>query len=228
MSQPARVIRKLRRNLQPLAVLLTGIHISLLAAPVGCAHKQPARAPASPAVQTLALIERAEAAEKKREYLQAQSLYAQAKYTAPDDVSRAHAARTYARALIFYGEHQRAAVELTEAAKLEPGDAGTWHDLGMIRHALADLAGAETAFRRSVQAAPGDGRSRIALAALLMKQKRHQEALVEYRALLTIDLPEPVRKKVRWAVDVLERRLSRAPRNRPAHRPYRHSGRSPP
>jgi Flp pilus assembly protein TadD len=74
----------------------------------------------------------------------------------------------------------------------------------MVRHRLGDFAGAEAAFRRSIRIRPRDPRSRIALAALLAKQRRYPAALVEYRALLSLDLPSRVRDKVRWAVRLLE------------------------
>lgn len=191
-----------------LALSVSLAWIALLCASSGCRQRPEIK---SPAPQTLALIERAERAESQRDYLRAQTLYAQAKDTAPDETSRAHAARTYGRALNFYGEHERAATQLSEASELEPRDAGTWHDLGIARNALGDPTGAERALRRSVDLAPDDGRSRIALAAVLMNQKRYRDALAEYRALSSVDLPRRVRAQVEWAIDALEKHLAPGP-----------------
>lgn len=166
--------------------------------------------PVRPGPDTAALIEQAEVAEKERRYDRARALYLEAKAAAPDDHSRALAARTYGRALIFWGEYQRAGTELDEAVRLEPGDPGAWHDLAMLRHGQGDMPGAEAAFRRSIAAAPDDGRSRIALAALLWEHGRLGEALSEYQALSELDLPPRVRDKVAWAIRTLRQRLDAA------------------
>lgn len=159
----------------------------------------------------MALIDAAHEAESAREYLRAQALYEQAKEAAPDAPSRAVAARAYGRALIFYGEYDRAEKELSEAARLQPDDPGTWHDVGMVRHRLGDDPGAERAFREAIHRAPRDGRPRLALAALLTKQTRFVEALDEYRQLARLDLPERVRASVAWAIQALEGELERTP-----------------
>jgi hypothetical protein len=147
----------------------------------------------------------AEAAEKARRYDVADALYLQARAGAPDAPSHAMAALAHGRALVFWGEYERAASALEEATQHAPGEAGAWHDLGMVRHQLGDLAGAEVAFRRAVQASPRDGRPRLALAALLWKQRRHQDALHEYEILAALDLPERVHDRVLWAIDTLRR-----------------------
>ena len=161
-----------------------------------------------PSPATLALLEQAENAESRRRYDHARELYLQAKGQAPDDISRARAARAYGRALIFWGEYDGASAELTEVTRLTPDDAGAWHDLGLVRHRNGDLSGAESALRRSIQARPRDPRSRIALAALLWQIGRHRDALTEYQALLTLEVPPQVRDKVEWAIRTLEARLS--------------------
>jgi tetratricopeptide (TPR) repeat protein len=166
------------------------------------------RAPApseKPAPATQTLIAQAEAAEKARRYDRADALYTRARTEAPDAPSQAMAAVAHGRALIFWGEYERASAALEDATQHAPGDAGAWHDLGMVRHQLGDLAGAEVAFRRSITASPRDGRPRLALAALLWKQRRHQHALHEYEALATLDLPERVHDRVLWAIGTLRR-----------------------
>lgn len=171
-----------------------------------CGGSAPAaRQPEARAPATRALIARAEAAEKARRYDVADALYLQARAEAPDAPSHAMAALAHGRALIFWGEYERAATALQEATRHEPDDAGAWHDLGMVRHRLGDLAGAEVAFRRAIDASPRDGRPRLALAALLWKQRRHPDALREYEALATLDLPERVHDRVLWAIDTLRR-----------------------
>jgi tetratricopeptide (TPR) repeat protein len=180
---------------------------------IGCHGDGRARAPrpTRPDPTTTALIERAEAAERARRYDRAEALYRRAKDQAPDAPSRAVATRALARALIFWGEYRRGAAELEHAAALDPGDAGTWHDLGMVRHHQGDVAGAELALGRAVALAPADARPRIALAALLWKHGRYADALRQYRALQALELPETLRAKVDWAVRSLRRRLEAGP-----------------
>jgi tetratricopeptide (TPR) repeat protein len=169
-----------------------------------------APAPAQPSPATRDLLARAEAAEKERRYDRAQALYVQARRQAPDPASSAAAALAHGRALIFWGEHEQAQAALEDATRSAPGNAGAWHDLGMVRHERGDLAGAELAFRRSIAASPRDGRPRLALAALLWKQRRHADALREYEALAGLDLPQRVQERVQWAIATL-RRLIAAP-----------------
>lgn len=180
------------------------VAVSLTCACAGSSRSAPQTAPT-----TRALLEAAENAEQRRDYLEAQSLYQRAKDAAPDDLSRARAARGYGRALAFYGEGARAARELEHAAALDPGDAGVWHDLGMVRHSLGDARGAEIAFDKAVHTAPLDARPRIALAALMMKQGRYRDALREYQAMHKVPLPPPVREKVEWAIKKLQGMLDR-------------------
>lgn len=156
---------------------------------------------------TASLIEQAEDAERARRYDRARDLYARAVAEAPDDGSRAHAAVTFGRALIFWGEYADAEAELSRAVQLDPALAGAWHDLGMVRHELGNLDGAEDALSAAVDASPRDPRSRIALAALLWKRGNDRAALVQYEALAELELPERVRDKVLWAIDTLRARL---------------------
>jgi len=155
---------------------------------------------------TRGLITRAEDAESRRDYTSARALYQRAVDEAPDAVSKAVAARAFGRALIFWGEYEEAEIQLDQAAALAPGDAGTWHDVGMVRHHRGDTAGAEAALRRSIAASPRDARSRIALAALLVNARRYADALREYEALAELELPARIREKVTWAIGVLRKR----------------------
>jgi Flp pilus assembly protein TadD len=185
--------------------LALGLAVTLLGA---CGGAPASREPASPAPTTQALITQAEAAEKARRYDVADALYVRARSEAPDAPSHAMAALAHGRALIFWGEYERAATALQEATQHGPADAGAWHDLGMVRHQLGDLAGAEVAFRHAIDASPRDGRPRLALAALLWKQRRHHDALREYESLAELDLPERVHDRVLWAMDTLRRLIA--------------------
>lgn len=188
--------------------LLIHLLAGLLALSAGCARPADTREPAAATMSlTMSLIERAEAAEQQRRYDQAHALYEQARRQAPDAPSRATAALAHGRSLIAWGAYEDAAAALAEAVRWQPRDAGAWHDLGMVRHHLGDQRGAERALRRSIRIRPRDPRSRIALAALLWKQQRLAEALDAYRALAALPLPEGVRAKVAWAIDILSRRV---------------------
>lgn len=161
----------------------------------GCGPKP---APSEPAIApvTLGWIARAEEQEKAREYNQARLLYLRAKRESPDDPSRAHAAAAYGSALIFWGELPAAKRELEEAIRLQPNRPGTWHDLGHVEHGLGDLEAAERALRQSIRIAPRDPRSRVSLAALLVRAGRFADAIGEYEQLLELDLPERVRTAI--------------------------------
>lgn len=164
-------------------------------------------APEPPSQPTQDLLAQADAAEKERRYDRAQALYVQARRQAPDPASGAAAALAHGRALIFWGEYEQAEAALAEATRHAPRNPGAWHDLAMVRHERGDLAGAETAFRRSIAASPRDRRPRLALAALLWKQRRHPDALREYEALAQLALPERVHEQVQWAIATLRRQV---------------------
>jgi tetratricopeptide (TPR) repeat protein len=167
-----------------------------------------APAPAQPAKATRDLLARAEVAEKERRYDRAQAFYVEARRQAPDPASGAAAALAHGRALIFWGDYEQAQAALEDATRAAPGNPGAWHDLGMVRHERGDLAGAEAAFRRSIAASPRDGRPRLALAALLWKQRRHPDALREYEALAGLELPQRVHEQVQWAIATLRRSIA--------------------
>lgn len=131
----------------------------------------------------------------------------EAKRSAADDFNRAYAGRSYALALIFWGEYDRAETELERVVRWRRSDVASWHDLGMLRHRRGDMLGAEQSFRRAIALRKNNPRSRIALAALLWKARRWGAALTEYRALLELELPSRVRKKVQWAIRVLQTKL---------------------
>jgi Flp pilus assembly protein TadD len=169
-----------------------------------CGGGQEARKSAQIAPATAQLLARARAEERSRRYDRARSLYRQAAREAPDRPSAARAWRELARALLFWGEFDQAEAALRRAVESDPEEASAWHDLGVVRARRGDSAGAERSLRRAIDLAPREPRPRIALAALLVNQRRWPEALRQYRALETMDLPERVREAVARAIALIE------------------------
>jgi tetratricopeptide (TPR) repeat protein len=187
----------MRRKGLGLWALGVGGTISLV---LGCAHP----APAKPTASVQAEVNAAEAAEKQRQHEVARAHYEAAIGAAHDPASEAYARHEMAEALISWGELDKAKTQLERAVAARPGDAGSWHDLGLVRNHDGDLGGARAAFERAKQLAPDDPRPRITLAAFLWKQGDRGAAAAEYRALLELDLPDRLREKVRWALDQLK------------------------
>jgi tetratricopeptide (TPR) repeat protein len=163
---------------------------------------------------TRAAVARADDAERSRRHDEARRRYEQAVRDAADAPSAAYAHRAHADALLLWGERAGAAAALEAVVVADPRATSAWHDLGIVRHSLGDLAGAEAALRRSIALAPRDPRSHLALAALLWKSGRRDAARAAYQTLLGLDLPERVRAKVEWAIGVLGQ-----PQPRPAAPP---------
>lgn len=163
---------------------------------LACAHAPPPQ----PSAATRRDVETAEAALRKRDYDGARAGYARAIAAAPDRASEAFARRELADMHLLFDERAEAAAELERVVTLRPRDAASWHDLGIVRHALGDVAGAEAALQRARTLAPDDARPRIALAALLWQKGDREGAAREYRALLDLELPPRVREKVEWAI----------------------------
>ena len=167
--------------------------VAVLAA--ACGARQP-----GPSSTTRATVERAEAAELRRDHATARKLYQQAIAAAPDATSEAYARRELAETLLHWGEVEAGATELEAVVRLDPKNAPAWHDLGLIRHNLDDDAGAVVALTHARDLAPRDQRPRIALAALYWKLGDKRKALVEYQALAKLELPARLREKVQWAI----------------------------
>lgn len=164
-----------------------------------CAAAPPPVAP-SPTVRQQ--VASAEDAEKARQHDVARTRYEAAIASAHEPVDIAFARREYAETLISWGELEPAIAQLEAAAAAHP-DAGTFHDLGILRHHEGDDAGATLALERAKELAPNDPRPRIALAALRWSRGDTAGATTEYRALLQLDLPDRLRTKVQWALDQL-------------------------
>lgn len=168
---------------------------------VACARPRPA----GPAPATRAAIAEAEDALARRDHDAARVAYQRAIDGAPDRASEAFARKELASARLLWGERAAAAAELVRVTALTPGDAGAWHDLGIVRHAEGDVAGARAALTEARRLAPRDPRPRLALAALAWSAGDAAAAAAEYRALLALDLPDRVRAKVEWALAQLAR-----------------------
>ncbi len=158
----------------------------------------------APAPATERLLAQARVEERARRYDRARALYERAAQEAPDPGSAARALRELARALLFWGEADEGETALARAVALAPDDVAAWHDLGIVRGRRGDLAGAERALRRAVALAPRDPRPRVALGAVLVNQRRWRDALVEYRALQRLELPERTRRAVARAIALIE------------------------
>jgi Flp pilus assembly protein TadD len=187
-----------RSNLAGRLVLAAAATVAACAAPV---HR--------PSAATRAAVQRAEDAELHRRHARARALYEDAVAGAPDGPSQVFARREYAGTLESWGEVAAAIAQLEAVVRIAPGDAPSWHDLGILRHARGDDPGALAALRRAEALAPHDARPRVALAALLWRTGDLAGAEAEYRVLLGMDLPARVHRKVAWALDRL--RQLRAP-----------------
>jgi Flp pilus assembly protein TadD len=177
--------------------------LSLLAA---CAAPGPQAPHTSETVSAVvkADVERAEDAEKARRHDVARTEYERAIADAHDAVSEHFARREFAETLETWGEVPAAIAQLERTTALRPGDAASWHDLGILYHHRGDDARALAALERAKQLAPRDPRPRIALGALLLCKQDLDAARSEYQGLLDLDLPDRLREKVRWVLDHLQ------------------------
>jgi Flp pilus assembly protein TadD len=160
----------------------------------GCASS------AKPSQSTLSAVEKAEAAELRRDHDTARALYLDAIAKAPDKASERYARHEMTETLLSWGELDAGAEQLEAIVAIAPDDAAAWHDLGIVRHHQDDNPGAIEALSRSRDLKPNDPRPRIALAALLWKTGDQPGALREYTELHRLELPERVREKVEWAI----------------------------
>jgi tetratricopeptide (TPR) repeat protein len=193
-----------RRHPRPLpfAAALVAVALGL-----GCGARPAPPRPAPVAAEVRRLIDEAERAELARDHFVARRHYeaaVAAAVSAGDTASIRLARRELAETLISWGELGAAAAQLEQLVAAAADDASAWHDLGLVRHGAGDLPGAAAALARAKALQPRDPRPRIALAALQWKRGDKAAALVEYRALLELELPDRVREKVRWAIRQLE------------------------
>lgn len=158
-------------------------------------------------------LERAEAAEEKREHDVARKHYEAAIDQAKDPASAAFARREFAETLSTWGELDAAAGQLEKSVAANPDDPIAWQMLGILRahDAIKDIPGAFAALEKSKQLAPRAWIPRRDLAVLHWKLGHKREALAEYKAMLELDLPQRLRDKVKWAIEQLEKPEPAAP-----------------
>lgn len=184
---------------------------------LGCARGKPI-AP-KPADTVRVEIDRAEQAEKAREHHVARTHYENAIAAASDPASVGFARREFGETLATWGENAEARTQLEGSVAAVPTDPIAWQMLGIVRHKLGDIPGAFAAFETSKALAPRAWIPRRDLAVLhwsrgqgptadpdpAVAAKHRAAALAEYQALLDLDLPERLREKVQWAIDVLSK-----------------------
>lgn len=199
-----------RRSLAACAALATLV----LAA---CGRKPPATPVQDNIVRVE--IEKAEAAEQKREHLIARQHYEKAVAAARDPASIGYARREFGETLATWGEFAEARSQLETSVAAVETDPIAWQMLGVVRHKLGDIAGAFVALEKSKALAPRSWIPRQTLAALHWirgegrsadpdpaKADQHRAAaLAEYQAMLDLELPARLREKVEWAVGVLSK-----------------------
>jgi Flp pilus assembly protein TadD len=169
----------------------------------GCARAAAVSEPL-PAEDTRERLELARQAEAERRYDLAATRYERARDEAPDPQSRAYASREYGRALARWGEDDRAREALEDAVKHAPELADAWHDLGILRHRAGYVEAAELALRRAARLLPDEPRPRVALAALLVNERRFGEARAVYVELLELDISERMREAIAEALALLD------------------------
>jgi Tfp pilus assembly protein PilF len=164
-------------------------------------------------------IEAAEDAEKQRDHEVARAHYEAAVAAAHDPKSAGFAHREYGETLATWGENEAARTQLEAAVAAVATDPMAWQMLGILRAKLDDVAGAFAALERSKQLAPRAWVPRRDLAVLhwtrgegrtadpdpTVAASHRAAALAEYKAMLDLELPDRLREKVRWAIDVLSR-----------------------
>ncbi len=184
------------------------IAASLLAA-CGSSAKTPTSPAAHARVQTL--LKAAEDAEQRRDYNVARELYLQAIAEASDSRSAAIANREMASALLFWGEYEGAEARLRTSLKHDASQARVWHDLGLVQEHQGNAGEALISLERAVALAPNEPRARIAYAALLVKQSQFSEAILQYKALLKMPIPERIEVAIHKALRMLENEDTQAP-----------------
>jgi tetratricopeptide (TPR) repeat protein len=126
-------------------------------------------------------IELGHAQELAHRYDEAMAAYDRASQVAPGDplgpkVGGLRATR--------WGEPSLAAPRLEEAARRAPGDAETWHALGLVRVSLGQLEAAREAYRNGLRADPRALENQLGLATVALRRNEPEQALAAYESLL--------------------------------------------
>lgn len=161
-----------------------------------------------PAPEIVALSDKAEAAERKRQHLDARAFMQQAVDRAQDPVSAAYANRKMARLLLFWRMEAEALPYLEQSVTSGPDQAPVWNDLGVVYSNLGQPAKARAALQRSVELAPKEPRARLGLAAELVRQKDFRTAQSHYRVLLTLDIPAKIENATHRVLELLDKEIA--------------------
>ena len=83
-----------------------------------------------------------------------------------------------------WGEPRLAEPRLAEAARRAPGDAETWHALGLVRVSLGQLEAARQAYVNGLRADPMALENQLGLATVALRMNEPEQALAAYESLL--------------------------------------------
>lgn len=170
----------------------------------------PAKARIGPAPKIVALNKKAEEAERRREHLKAQAYLQQAVEQAQDPTSAAYANRQMASLLLFWHEQAQALPYLEMSVEHDPGQVPVWNDLGVVYSSLQMPAKARAALERAVQLAPKEPKSRMSLAAELVRQSEFELARSHYKVLLTLKIPPRIENATHRALKLLQEEIQRS------------------
>jgi tetratricopeptide (TPR) repeat protein len=160
-----------------------------------------------PNPEIVALNDKAEAAERKREHLKAQSFLQEAVNQAKDPASAAYANRKMARLLLFWRQEAKALPYLEKSVEHDPSQVPVWNDLGVVHSKLGHPAKARAALERAVELAPAEPIVRLTLAAEMVRQSEFQIAHSHYKVLLTLDIPPRIEKATYRALELLQKEM---------------------
>src|SRR5690606_21988198 len=138
-ARPARAPQRDRRREEAEGVAVRFLLAALVLAACTSTHSP---RPAAPSPTVREAIERAEAAEARREHDVAREHYQAAVAAARDPASVGFARREFAETLAKWGETEEARTQLEAAVAAVPADPIAWQMLGIIRHQLGDIDGA--------------------------------------------------------------------------------------
>lgn len=181
--------------------------VLLLAAACGGPQKQTRTGPAP---EIVALNDKAEAAERKREHLDAQAFLQEAVNLAEDPVSAAYANRKMARLLLFWRQEANALPYLEKSVEHDPSQVPVWNDLGVVHSKLGNPAKARQALEKAVELAPREPIVRLTLAAEMVRQSEFRIAHSHYKILLTLDIPPRIEKATHRALELLQKEMDGA------------------
>ncbi len=195
--------RKSRRSSE--ALLWPASLAIALACACGSAQTRPKLAPDP---EIVALNDRAESAERKRQHLDAQAFLQAAVDQAQDPVSAAYANRKMARLLLFWRRDAEALPYLEASLGFDSSQVPVWNDLGVVYSSLGQPAKARSSLEQAVRLAPREPIVRKGLAAELVKQKEFQLARRHYKVLLSLDIPPKIENATYRVLKILDKEIA--------------------